>query len=178
MLDKFYITPRQWMHFLRWCLYAFLLLIAILVQTVVLGNHTLFGAKPDFVPVVITCICLREGAERGGLFALFGSIFWALSGADMGSVYIITLTVLPILGALFCKRYLSSRFLPCLILSFLTLFIHHNITFLLKYIYENIAGDLYFTRMIPCILVSLIAQPLFYWLAKCIEKIGDAYEST
>ncbi len=178
MLDKLYVTPRQWMHILRWSLYALLLLAAMLVQTVVLGNRTLFGAKPDFVPVVITCICLREGAERGGLFALLGSIFWALSGVDMGSVYIIVLTILPILGSLFCKRYLSGRYIPCLFLCFLSLFVHHNVSFLLKYIYDGIAGSLYFSRLLPCVLVSLLAQPLCYWLVKCIEKIGDAYEST
>ena len=178
MLDKLYITPRQWMHILRWSLYSLLLLTAMLVQTVVLGNHTLFGAKPDFVPVVITCVCLREGAERGGLFALLGSIFWALSGADMGSVYIIVLTILPILGSLFFKRFLFSRYFPCLLLCFLTLFVQHSATFLLKFLYESIDSSLYFSRLIPCVLVSLLAQPLCYWLVKCIEKIGDAYEST
>lgn len=178
MLDKLYITPRQWMHILRWSLYTLLFLTAMLLQTVVLGHQTLLGAKPDFVPVVITCVCLREGPERGGLFALLSSVFWALSGADMGSIYIIVLTVLPILGSLFCKRYLSGRYVPCLILCFLTLFVHHNASFLLKYIYEAMDSSLYFSRLLPCVLVSLLAQPLCYWLVKCIEKIGDAYEST
>ena len=140
------------MHILRWSLYALLLLTAMLVQTVVLGNHTLWGAKPDFVPVVIACVCLREGAQRGGLFALLGSIFWALSGADMGSVYIIVLTVIPIWGTLLYKEFL-------------------------RFVYEPIDFNLYFTRLVPCVLVSLLAQPLCYWLVNCIVKIGDAYES-
>lgn len=177
MLDKLYITPRQWMHILRWSLYALLLLTAMLVQTVVLGNHTLWGAKPDFVPVVIACVCLREGAQRGGLFALLGSIFWALSGADMGSVYIIVLTVIPIWGTLLYKEFLFSRFLPCLVLCFLTLAVQHNVMFFLRFVYEPIDFNLYFTRLVPCVLVSLLAQPLCYWLVNCIVKIGDAYES-
>ena len=177
MLDKLYITPRQWMRFLRWCMYSLLLLAAILAQTVIFGHRTLLGGRPDFVPVVITCICMREGAERGGLFALLGSIFWALSGADMGSVYIIVLTIVPILGVVFHKRYLSAHFLPCLVLCFLTLFVHHNVAFLLKYIYNGISESLYFDRLLPSIFVSLLAQPIFYWLTKCIQKIGDAYES-
>ena len=59
MLDKLYITPRQWLHILRWSLYVVLFIVAMMVQTVVLGNRTLFGAHPHFVPVVITCVCLR-----------------------------------------------------------------------------------------------------------------------
>ena len=66
MLDKLYITPRQWLRILRWTMYSLLFLTALLVQTVVLGNRTLFGTHPTFVPLVITCVCLREGAERGG----------------------------------------------------------------------------------------------------------------
>ena len=41
MLDKLYITPRQWLRILRWTLYAALFLLALLVQTVVFGNRTI-----------------------------------------------------------------------------------------------------------------------------------------
>ena len=64
MLDKLYITPRQWLRILRWTLYAALFLLALLVQTVVFGNRTILGAHPDLVAIVITCVCLREGPER------------------------------------------------------------------------------------------------------------------
>lgn len=47
MLDKLYITPRQWLRILRWTLYAALFLLALLVQTVVFGNRTVLGAHPD-----------------------------------------------------------------------------------------------------------------------------------
>ena len=86
MLDKLYITPRQWLRILRWTLYAALFLLALLVQTVVFGNRTILGAHPDLVAIVITCVCLREGPERGGTFALIASLVWCLSGIDQGSV--------------------------------------------------------------------------------------------
>ena len=38
MLDKLYITPRQWLRILRWTLYAALFLLALLVQTVEQAN--------------------------------------------------------------------------------------------------------------------------------------------
>ena len=95
MLDKLYITPRQWLRILRWTLYAALFLLALLVQTVVFGNRTILGAHPDLVAIVITCVCLREGPERGGTFALLASLVWCLSGIDQGSVCLLVLTVLP-----------------------------------------------------------------------------------
>ena len=102
MLDKLYITPRQWLRILRWTLYAALFLLALLVQTVVFGNRTILGAHPDLVAIVITCVCLREGPERGGTFALIASLVWCLSGIDQGSVCLLVLTVLPVLGSILC----------------------------------------------------------------------------
>ena len=117
MLDKLYITPRQWLRILRWTLYAALFLLALLVQTVVFGNRTILGAHPDLVAIVITCVCLREGPERGGTFALIASLVWCLSGIDQGSVCLLVLTVLPVLGSILCRAALvdclaSARMSP------------------------------------------------------------------
>lgn len=177
MLDKFYITPKQWLHILRWFLYALLFLAVMMVQTVVFGNRTLFGIHPDFVPVAIVCICLQEGSERGGIFALAASVFWCLSGADYGPVSIVVLTALPVLGGLICHRFLSNRYLPCLGLSFLTAFVQQSVIFLMKFFFDTMAGSLYFTELLPCVFVSLLAQPLLYLLAGWIGRIGDPYES-
>lgn len=178
MLDKLYITPKQWLHILRWTLYTLLFLLAMMLQTVVFGNHTVFGVQPNLVPVVITCVCLREGAERGGLFALLTSLLWCLSGADEGSVSVAVLTVVPVLGSVLCSAVLANRFLPCLAVTIVTLFVEQSVIFLLKYFFDNMAGIRFLTDLIPCVLVSALAQPLVYLLVKRIEKVGDAYEST
>ena len=178
MLDKLYITPKQWLHILRWTLYCLVFLLAILLQTVVFGNRTMFGTHPDLVPVVITCVCLREGAERGGLFALLASLFWHLSGAEQGSVCIVTLTVLPVAGSLLCRTMLAERFLPCLLITLVTLLTEQSAMFLLKFFFDGLAGSLFVRRLLPCVAVSLLAQPPVYWLVKRIAKIGASYEST
>lgn len=178
MLDKLYITPRQWLHILRWSLHCLLFLTAMMLQTVVFGDHPIFGAKPDFITVVIVCVCLREGPERGGLFALLTSLFWHLSGADQGSVSIAVLTVLPVFGSILCASVLNNRFTPCLIITAITLFAHQSIIFLLKYLLDGLPGELFTEKLIPCVLVSLIAQPIVYLSVKKINRIGDNYEST
>lgn len=178
MLDKLYITPKQWLHILRWTMYALLFLLAMMVQTVVLGDRPIFGAKADFVTVVIVCVCLREGPERGGLFALLSSLFWFLSGADYGSISIAILTVLPVLGSIVCRSVLNNRFMPCLLITMLTLLVQHSIIFLLKFLLNGLEPMLFVQKLIPCVLVSLIAQPIVYLLVKKINQIGDSYEST
>lgn len=177
MLDKLYITPRQWLRILRWTLYCVLLVLMMMLQTVVFGNRTVFGIHPDLVPLVITCICLREGPERGGLFALLASLGWCLSGVDLGSVRILILTVVPVLGSLLCHSVLANRFLPCFIFTLLTLFCEQSAMFLLKHFFGTLPAHCFPNEALPCVLISVVLQPVVYWAVKATSRIGDAYES-
>ncbi len=178
MLDKLYITPKQWLHILRWTLYALLFLLAMMFQTVVLGNRPIFGVIPDFVTVVITCVCLREGPQRGGWFALLTSVFWCLSGADNGSISIAVMTIMPVMGSIVCRCVLNNRFMPSVLVTAVTLFTLHGIIFLLKYLIDGMHPSLFVQKLLPCVLLSLLAQPIIYLLVKKINRIGDDYEST
>lgn len=150
----------------------------MMLQTVILGKDGLWGQSPDFVAVVIITVCMVEGPERGGLFALLTSIFWALSGIDRGALQILCLTVLPVLCSHYSRKIFSIVYIPALLSCGLTLLISHGLSLALKVFYEAAPTHLYFTRLLPGILVSLLFQPLVYWLSKSIEKIGDPYEAT
>ena len=176
MLDKLYITPRQWLHFLRWALYSLLLLFVAMLQTVVLAGRV--SICPDLVPIVITCVCLREGPERGGTFALLTSLLWCLTGIDQGSVAIAVQTIVPVVGSLISRAVLTNRFIPCLIIAFVTVFLEQSVMFFLKFFFGNAAGVLFLTKLLPCVLISTLVQPPIYWLVKRIAKIGERYEST
>ena len=178
MLEKFYITPGQWKHILRWTLYALLLLTAMIVQTVLLGKDGIFGQTADIAAVVILTVAMVEGPERGGMFALLSSIFWALSGIDRGALQILCLTVLPILSSYYSRKVFSISYIPDLLSCGLILFITNALHFLLRLFYDGIPRHLFYTRLLPGILVTLLFQPLIYWLVKSIEKIGDPYEAT
>ena len=172
MLDKLYITPRQWLRILRWTLYA-----ALFLLTVVFGNRTILGAHPDLVAIVITCVCLREGPERGGTFALIASLVWCLSGIDQGSVCLLVLTVLPVLGSILCRAVLANRFLPSLLVCFVTLAVEQGLILLMKHFFAGVAWE-QAGRALRCLLVTLPVQPAVYGLVKCIAKIGEYHEST
>lgn len=174
MLNKLYITPKQWLHILRWTVYSLLLLFCMMVQTVVLGNRV--SLHPNFVPLVLTCVCLREGPERGGTFALLGSLFWCLSGADYGSLSIFILTLLPVFGSALCRAVLANRFLPCLLICLITLLTEQITIFFLRFFFEEISLALLWQKLLPAAAVSMLFQPVIYLLVRQIAKIGDAYE--
>lgn len=118
MLDKLYITPRQWLRILRWTLYAALFLLALLVQTVVFGNRTILGARiRSSWPLSSPASAARWPGAAAATFALIASLVWCLSGIDQGSVCLLVLTVLPVLAAscaapcwqtAFCRRCSSA----------------------------------------------------------------------
>ena len=178
MLGRFYITPAQWRHIFRWVLYSLLLLGTILLQTVLLGKNGVFGSHPDLVAVVIICVAVAEGPERGGMFALIASTFWALSGIERGAIQIACLTVMPVTSSYLSRKLLSAPYLTSLVTCGGTLLVAQTLSFLLKQFYEAVPGILYMTRLLPGILVALLFQPLIYWLVKSIGKIGDPYEAT
>lgn len=177
MLDKFYITPGQWRHFFRWTLYSLLFLSAMILQTVIWGDDGFLGQNPHVVAVVILTVCMVEGTERGGLFALLTSTFWALSGIDRGALQILCLTTLPILSVYWTRKLFSISYIPDLLSCGLILFITNTVDFLLRMFYDGVPGHMFFTRLLPGIGVTLLFQPLIYWLVKSMEKIGDPYEA-
>lgn len=96
---------------------------------------------PDLVAIVITCVCLREGPERGGTFALIASLVWCLSGIDQGSVCLLVLTVLPVLGSILCRAVLANRFLPSLLVCFVTLAVEQGLILLMKHFFAASRGS-------------------------------------
>lgn len=132
---------------------------------------------PDLVAIVITCVCLREGPERGGTFALIASLIWCLSGIDQGSVCLLVLTVLPVLGSILCRAVLANRFLPSLLVCFVTLAVEQGLILLMKHFFAGVAWE-QAGRALRCLLVTLPVQPAVYGLVKCIAKIGEYHEST
>ena len=91
---------------------------------------------------------------------------------------IFLLTVLPILASVLLRKIFVRSFFSDLISCGLLLLLTHTGDFLLRLINGTVAGKLYFTRLLPTVLVTLLFQPLIYWLVKIVEKIGDPYEAT
>ena len=121
--------------------------------------------------------CARA-RKRGGTFALIASrLVRRLSGIDQGSVCLLVLTVLPVLGSILCRAVLANRFLPSLLVCFVTLAVEQGLILLMKHFFAGVAWE-QAGRALRCLLVTLPVQPAVYGLVKCIAKIGEYHEST
>ena len=104
----FYFTPRQRRQIIKWTLYALVLMAAIGVQDTLLARIRIFGATTDLAVCAIMLIGIMEGAENGGVFALFASLFYFFSGSAPGAYVIILITATVIGAALFRQGYWSQ----------------------------------------------------------------------
>ncbi|MBR4307987.1 MAG: hypothetical protein IKT58_00170, partial [Oscillospiraceae bacterium] len=96
---------------------------------------------------------------------------------DQGALQIFLLTVLPILASLALRKIVVVNFVSVFVSCSILLILTQSAGFLLRLINGTVVGDLYATRLLPIVGISLLIQPLIYWLVKSIEKIGDPYET-
>lgn len=158
-------------NILMWALYAALFLMAVVIQTVIFGKLRLFGVKLAIVPVCLACIAMQTGSENGALFGLVAGIFWMLSGADGGVIYILLFPVCGAIAGYLCDRYLNRRFVSALLMCLLAL----SVTQIAHFLFRMFLGDLVWSNFLPVLVqiaLSMLASPFLYPLAKLIRKAG------
>lgn len=178
MFKHFHLTKTQWLGILKWSLYGLLTLLTLLLQTVVLSRTTALRIKPTPLPVLIACICIREGPERGGIYAILAALLWCFSGADYGSLSVALLPTGAILSAVLCRAVLTLRFLPTALCAFAVTLLNASVIFVFKLILPPTVGlDNYWRILLPGVALSMLFLPIQYPLVKCISRIGvrDAY---
>lgn len=164
---------KTYRNVLMWTLYALLFLVVLVLQEVIFGKHRFFGVKLSLIPVAVVCICMHVGHEVGAIFALAASLVWCWSGADGGSVGIVTLTVTGILSGYLCDAVFARRLVPALGLSLGAVLFHEGALFLIKFYLGE--ADIGLWRWLPIQAgLSLLACPFLYLFARLIRKAGDA----
>ena len=177
MLKHLHLTRRQWLGVLRWTLYSLLLLFVLLLQTVVLARNPVFGAKLAPVSVVIICVCIREGPEKGGLFALLASLFWYMSGAYYGNLAVAILPVGSILAAVLCRSAFRQRLLSTLLFCFAICLLNDLTVFIFKLLLlEKLALRNLWQVLLPGTCLTMLFVPLIYFPVKLIHRIGGKHD--
>lgn len=177
MLKHVHLTKNQWKSILKWSVYCGVYLLVLLLQDVVLAKLPIFGAKLSPLPLYLVVVCIREGPERGGLFALLGSLFWYLSGVDYGNLSVAVLPIGAILSAVLCRAVLTVRLLPTCICCFAVSLLNESLIFAFKLILPPGIGSEYYLRvLLPGVVLSLALVPPLYFAVKAIGRIGAQHD--
>ena len=166
------LTASQWKSILKWSLYGVLFLFSMLLQSSVLPRMPIGKIFLSAVPVCVACVALEEGTEAGGLYALIASVFYALSGAGVGPLYVFTLTVSAIICGGMSDRFCTKNLISALLLSLISLTICLSLTFLFRVYVGSVHVSYWHTVLIPEIVLSLLTVPLFRLCTWAVGKIG------
>ena len=162
---------QRYKNYIMWALYAALFLTVMLLQQAVFGRVRIWGVKLSLIPVVLVCVSVWVGHEKGGIYCLIAAIVWYLSGAEDGSIGILTLTLCGILSGFACRQF-SHRFFPTLALCLGAMLLHEGVIFLMKY-YLGAADGALIGWVFKTMVLSLPAAPVCYVLCKFIRKVAD-----
>ena len=60
--------------FLKWLLYTAVFVLVFSFQSAYAGRMMLFGAKPDFLPLLVVCLSFLEGAKPGAVMGILAGV--------------------------------------------------------------------------------------------------------
>lgn len=173
MLKYVHLTRLQWLGILKWSLYGLLTLLVLLLQTVLLAQLPIRGAKLDPMPALIVCVCVREGPEKGGVYAILAALFWCLSGAFFGNISVAVIPIGAILSAVLCRAVLTLRLLPTALCCLGVTLVNASAIFGFKLILPpTVELSNYWRVLLPGVGLSMAFVPLHYALVKLISRIG------
>lgn len=173
MFKYFHLTKLQWKGILKWSLYSLLFLATLLLQSVVLSQTPVLGAKLTPVPLYIVAVCVREGPEKGGVFAILATLFWCLSGADFGNLSVAVLPIGAMLSAVLCRAVLTLRLAPTALCCLAVSLLDASVIFAFKLVLPpTVALDNYWRVLLPGVLLSMVFVPVQYVLVRLISRIG------
>ena len=173
MHKHLHLTKLQWLGILKWTLYAVLTLFVYITQSVVFAQYPLFGLKLGFMPILLVCISIREGTEKGGLFCLIATAVLCLAKTDYGNLSVAVLTILAILSSALCHSVLTNGLWSVALCCFVTAFVNEAAILLFRSVLDRTAISNLWRVALPACLLSMLVCPLFYVIVRAIGKIGD-----
>lgn len=167
-----HLTLRQWYGILKWSLYALLALLTLIVQGVLCAQFPLFGLKLRFLPILLVCVCSREGVEKGGIFCLIVTTVVCLAKTDYGSLSVAVLTVCCMLSAALCRSVLTNNLRTVALFCFIVSYLNEALIILLRSVLARTALSNLWRVALPACLLSMLLCPLYYVTVRAIGKIG------
>lgn len=162
---------ERYKNALMWGLYAALVLLILVLQTVSFGRPRFFGVKLCFVPVLAACVSMHVGSEAGCVFGMASGLVWTLSGADGGAMHIVLLALCGAVAGYLCDRYLVRNLVSALLMSLMCLLFCQLVLFLFKCMVSSI-GIQGLLPVLAQVGLSLLLCPPVYLAAWAIRKAG------
>lgn len=171
LLRRLALTQRQRRRAMKWFLYAAACLFLQVLQDVIFSRVRIFGATTDLLPTALLLICVLQGAECGGGFALTAAVLYFFSGSAPGVYVILLLPLLGMLAAIFRQGYLRKGLSSAVLCGGLAVLLYQAGVFILGVLLGQTMPfrlSVFMTTAGICVLTL----PVLYPVMQAIGKIG------
>lgn len=172
-LSKLYLTHSQRLRIVKWTIYTLLLVAVSVIQDVALCRLRIFGATTDMVPLLLMLVCLLEGPQSGGVYALLGALFYQFSGMAPGPYSLVLITALAVLASVIRQAYLQRSFMAALICLLPAIVIYELTVFGFGLFLEMTYNGRFMGFLIRA-LMTLVGLPVLYPVCVLISRIGGS----
>ena len=166
------MRKKKLLRILKWALFALLTLFAWLTQTTLFGQRTFLGSHLSLFPVAAVSVAVMCGAEKGSLFCLIAGILYCFTGADMGPVTLVAITLVGALAGGACQSFFRRHLAPCAIFAALVLLCSDGVILLLKLYFTDAHPAGVFSQAFGGLFCSLLSVLVFFPLSYAISRIG------
>ena len=170
-LSKLYMTKQQRQTFLRWALYALVLVALSLLQDVILCQVRIFGATTDLTSAGILLLCMMLTTQDCAGFAVTAATVYYFSGTAAGPYSILFLSGLGILLNIFRASYLRKSFWSTYLCAGVALVVYELLVFFIGVFLEHTIWSRFGGFCLTAGL-SVAVMPALYPLFLAISKIG------
>ena len=170
-LSKLYMTKQQRQTFLRWALYALVLVALSLLQDVILCQVRIFGATTDLISAGILLLCMMLTIQDCAGFAVTAATVYYFSGTAAGPYTILFLSGLGILLNIFRASYLRKSFWSTYLCAGVALVVYELLVFFIGVFLEHTIWSRFGGFCLTAGL-SVAVMPALYPLFLAISKIG------
>lgn len=171
LMEKLYMTPRQRRRMTMWGSLSLLCVGLLVLQDVAFGKFRPLGGTVELLVAAVFMVCLLHGAENGGKFCIWMSLFYLFSGSAPGHFVVALIPVLAITASLFRQSYLQMGFPAVFLCTVGAVVIYELFSFGVGVFYGVTALRSLFPVVQTCINTT-VCIPLLYPAVSAISRIG------
>lgn len=153
-----------------WLFYALALLPLVLLDGLVLGRVSFYGARPHLLPLAVILVAIWEGATAGAAYGLYAGFFASLLGHGTKGSFLFLLSLLGLGVGYLYRKGMERDFFGCFLGAMASLF---ALNLLRMAYYSSQYGAAFFSLFaiaVPELLWSMVFFPLVYGLYKLAQR--------
>ena len=157
--------------FLKWCVYALLLLLFYTLQTTP-GLFQIAHAKPVLIAALAVCVAMYENVIPAACFSMAAGFLWDISSDKLFGFNALIFLVCGMFISLICIYYLHTKLVNALLFCLVAMLLQSGMDYLFYYAMWGYSSAwlAYVGRILPTLAYTVVATIPIFFLVRSVER--------